>query len=87
MPAIVSAAALATVPSSADQTRYEALGLVVSETVTLLVAASELTAAGFTPMVGDPLVWAGIAYTVREISTLDPDGKGAPILFTLVAAR
>lgn len=64
-----------------DPNTYQALSLVQSNPVTLLLAASGLT---ITPAPGMSFTWAGTAYTVRLVSPLAPDGT--PVIYTVVGA-
>lgn len=51
--------------------RYEALGLVLADTLTLLFTP---TTYGDTPEVGSSVEWAEQTYTVRTVETIAPDG-------------
>lgn len=66
-----------------DPQRYEALGLTLSTMPTLLFAPTGYPLRAFTPefvMPGDYVEWNGILATVKDVSTVSPDG-------TVVIAR
>lgn len=63
-----------------DPDRWSSLGLTLSNPVTLMIAASGLSV---TPEVGMAIEWAGLAYAIRDVSSVAPDG--VPILYTVIA--
>ena len=88
-----NAATDSTVPSSttsatsavqrkSDWRKVQALGLTLSKTVTLLVAASGMA---FDPQMGDTLTWNGVTYAVKDVQTLAPDGTA--IVHTVIGSR
>lgn len=54
-----------------DPDRLAALGLVLANPVTLLVAASGLAV---TPAPGMAMTWAGLTYTIKLVEAVAPDG-------------
>ena len=67
---------------SGNPLRYSQLGLVQSESPTLLCAP---TTFGSLPTLGATVTWGGTTYTVRDVEPLAPDGTA--ILFRAVVAR
>ena len=67
---------------AADLAVYQALGLVLGQTESLLFAP---TVPGATPVLGATVTWAGISYTVRSVSTMSPDGF--TVLATVIVSR
>lgn len=65
-----------------DPTQFAALGLVLVDPVTLMVAAKGLAC---TPTPGMPMLWAGVTYAVKYAEAVAPDGT--PILWTVVGSR
>jgi len=65
-----------------DPVLYQALGLVVAETQSLLFAP---TTAGAVPCLGSTVNWGAIDYTVRALDTINPDGSA--ILTRVVISR
>ena len=61
-----------------DLDRFAALKLVLSNPVTLMIAAAGLTV---TPAIGMPFIWAGVRYTIKDKDEVAPDGT--PILYTV----
>lgn len=59
------------IQTTGDPDRFAALNLVLTNPVTLLVAASGLAV---TPAPGMTFTWAGINYTVKDVETTAPDG-------------
>lgn len=80
-----TAYAIAKKPSGADIRRYEALGLVLANTITLLIEASSWNDALITPIPGDAVTWAREELTIRDVIALAPDGT--PILYQVAACR
>lgn len=72
-----------------DPDRFRALSLVLTDPVTLFVAATFTDVAGvavaFTPTIGGPMTWAGVTYTVQDREPVAPDG--VPIVWTLTGSR
>ena len=62
--------------------RYQALELIQSESPTLLFAP---TTAGSLPAVGSAVTWNSIAYTVRDVEPVAPDGQ--PIIARIIVSR
>lgn len=62
--------------------RYQALGLVQSESPTLLFTP---TTYGDQPVVGSTVTWGGVVYTVKDVEPVEPDGNA--ILCKVVVAR
>jgi hypothetical protein len=62
--------------------RYAALGLVESESPSLLFVPDTF---GAIPPLNGTLTWGGVGYTVRDVEPLAPDGTA--ILSRLVVAR
>lgn len=69
-------------PRYTDVMRFQAQGLVLTDPVTLLVAADGLT---FDPQPGDTFLWAGLGSTVRSVDPTGPDGT--PIFYKVVGSR
>lgn len=65
-----------------DPIRYRALELIQSENPTLLFGS---TTAGSLPAVGSRVTWNALAYTVRDVEPLAPDGPA--ILAYIIIAR
>jgi len=65
-----------------DPARFTALGLILIDPVTLMVAAKSLVT---TPTPGMPMLWAGVNYSVKNCEAVAPDG--VPILFTVIGSR
>lgn len=59
------------VKDQSDPDRYRALSLVLVNPVTLVVAGEGLP---ITIVPGMPMVWAGRAYTVRNVDDINPAG-------------
>lgn len=65
-----------------DPNRFQALGLVLTNPVTLLVAAQGLT---IEPAPGMSLTWGGVGYTIMNVDRVAPDGETL-LLYTVIAA-
>lgn len=65
-----------------DPKRRAARSLVLTNPLTLLVAASGLS---ITPMVGKTMTWNSVVYAIRDVEVLAPNGT-TPILFTIVGS-
>jgi hypothetical protein len=65
-----------------DPERFSALGLVLTDPVTLLIAAS---GASITPAPGMPFAWAGVGYVCKNVEAVAPDGT--PIIWTMIGSR
>jgi hypothetical protein len=68
--------------SASSIAKYQALGLVLTDAITLLFTAEEY---GDHPEVGSTVEWASQTYTVRSVETLAPDG--VTILSYLTCSR
>jgi len=66
----------------ADPIKYQSLGLVQREAVTLLFAPTTI---GQLPTLSASVTWNSLAYTVRDVEPLALDGTA--ILATIVVAR
>lgn len=64
-----------------DPDRFAALGLVLVNPVTLLVAASGLTV---TPAPNMPMTWASKTYTIRDVDAVAPSGD--PIVYAVIGS-
>lgn len=64
-----------------DPERYRVLSLVETKAPTLLFAP---TTYGSAPKEGDTLTWSSVAYTVRDVAPVAPDGTG--IIYRVVVA-
>jgi hypothetical protein len=62
-----------------DPDVYQALSLITSNPVTLIVAAWDL---GVAPSFGVAFRWAGTVYTVKLATPVAPDGT--PIIWTII---
>ena len=67
-----------------DPDTYRALSLILSNPVTLNVAAYRLTAVSVTLRPGMLFVWASVAYTIRTAEPFGPDGTA--IYYTVVGS-
>ena len=61
---------------------FQALGLVLNDPLTLLVAAHDL---GLTPAPGVAIDWASRTWTTKAVEPIAPDG--GPIVFTVIGDR
>lgn len=66
-----SAIAGAAIQVGGNPMLYEALGLILSDAPTLFVTP---TTYGDLPLPGDTVTWNGIAYTVKNVRPVAPDG-------------
>lgn len=78
------------VQTEGDPDRFSALGLVLTDPVTLLVAGIGFTdAAGasvaFEPALGAAFDWVGKRYTVRDLNPTAPDGSA--IVWEMTGSR
>ena len=64
-----------------DPDRFAALNLVLSNPVTLLIAARGLSV---TPRPGMSMTWANVTYTIKDVETVGPDGT--PILYAVIGS-
>ncbi len=62
-----------------DPDRFRALGLTLANSVTLLIAALNLSV---TPRPGMYITWAGITYSIKDVEAVAPDG--VPIMYTVI---
>lgn len=84
----------AAVAIESNRTRYAELGLIESESVTLMVAAAELSALATptAPALGDVMTWGGSTFTVRDVAPFNPDGStdasgfATPIYYTVIGS-
>jgi hypothetical protein len=74
-------ATLRAVQIEGDPDRFQALKLILSNPVTLLIAAKD---ASITPAPGMAMIWAGTKYTVRDVEPLAPDGNA--IIWTVIGS-
>jgi len=55
-----------------DPERFQALGLVLTNPVTLMIAAKGL---GVTPAPGQSMTWAGKTYSIVDVESVGPSGE------------
>lgn len=67
-----------------DPDRFAALKLMLTDPITLLVAAKNLTAA---PTPGMSMVWDGVLYTVKDVEPVAPAGSASAIVYTVTGSR
>lgn len=61
---------------------YRALGLTQSSAPTLFFAPTTI---GELPMPGDAASWGGLSYSVKDVTPLDLDGRGAIAAYVVIA--
>lgn len=64
-----------------DPDRFAALKLVLTNPVTLMIAAAGLSV---TPAPGMQMTWAGTTYAIKDVDPIAPDGT--PIIYTVIGS-
>jgi hypothetical protein len=65
-----------------DPERFQSIGLVLVNPITLLIAAKNLA---ITPAPGMLFLWASRMYMVKDVEAVDPAGDGA-VLYTVIGS-
>jgi hypothetical protein len=76
-----TSASVPAIETRGDADRFAALGLTLSNPVTLIIAAEAI---GFAPQPGMALGWAGLTYTIRDVEPTSLDG--GPIMWKVTGS-